>query len=441
MTTTPTRTRSRSGLAVAVLCFLTIVADGYDMVVYGAALPKILEEPGWNLSHGTAGLIGTWTLGGLMVGFLTAGPLTDRIGRRKLMLIGVAWISVGSLLSAVAMNVEMFGVARFLTGVGIGSVVPSAVALTLEYAPQRRRQLYNATMLTGFSVGGILAALCAMWVLPHHDWRVLFGIGVAFVILIPIMYFRLPESAGYLATRGRDTEGRALAADYGLDYDTVVATVRAQADSAASAPGMRHLFQRPLVARLIIFILISVCVNVVVYGLNTWAPALMREQGYALGSALTFMLVLQAGGVIGAIGGSYFADRVGCARVVTVLFLVGVVSLLVLSNKLDTIWVMLAILGAGIGGTGTNCVLYGFVADNFPTANRGSALGVVMGLGRIGAMLGPAMAGFILDAGLGAKMSFYAFAIPAIIGALLVTAVSFQGRRRAPLDQRQLVAA
>ncbi|MFW0793492.1 aromatic acid/H+ symport family MFS transporter [Gordonia sp. CPCC 205515] len=439
--TTPTRTRSRSGLAVAVLCFLTIVADGYDMVVYGAALPKILDEPGWNLSHGTAGLIGTWTLAGLMVGFLTAGPLTDRIGRRKVMLIGVTWISAGSMLSAVAMNVEMFGVARFLTGIGIGSVVPSAVALTMEYAPRRRRQLYNATMLTGFSFGGILAALSAMYLLPHHDWRVLFGLGAAFLILIPIMYFRLPESVGYLAARGRDDEGRALSAEYGLDYDTVVATVRAQTDSAAQAPGMRRLFERPLVSKLILFTVISICVNVVVYGLNTWAPALMREQGYALDSALTFMLLLQAGGVIGAIAGSYFADRVGCARVVTVLFLVGAVSLLVLSNKLDTIWVMIAILGAGIGGTGTNSVLYGFVATNFPTANRGSALGVVMGLGRIGAMLGPAMAGFILEAGLGAKMSFYAFAIPAIIGALLVTAVSLQGRRRSPADERTLVAA
>ncbi len=436
-----TQTRSRSGLAVAILCFLTIVADGYDMVIYGAALPKILDEPDWNLSHSTAGLIGTWTLGGLMVGFLTAGPLTDRIGRRKLMLIGVAWISAGSLLSAVALNVEMFGVARFLTGVGIGSVVPSAVALTMEYAPRNRRQLYNASMLTGFSFGGILAALSAMWLLPHHDWRMLFGIGIVFAALIPIMYFRLPESAGYLAVRGRDTEGRALAESYGLDYDSIAATARAEAESSSDAPGIRRLFRRPLVARLLTFMMISICVNVVVYGLNTWAPALMREQGYALDSALTFMLLLQAGGVIGAVAGAYFADRVGCARVVGALFLVGVLSLLALSNKMDTGWVMLAILGAGIGGTGTNCVLYGFVADNFPAAFRGSALGVVMGIGRIGAMAGPAMAGFILDAGLGVQWSFYAFAIPAVIGAALVAVVPFLSRRQPVAQQPEMAIA
>ena len=436
------QSRPRSGFTVLILCFLTIVADGYDMVVYGAALPKILHEPGWNLTPGTAGLIGTWTLGGLMVGFVTAGPLTDRIGRRKLMLVGVVWISAGSLLSALAMNVEVFGFARFLTGVGIGSVVPSAVALTMEYAPRNRRLLYNGAMLTGFSVGGVLASLAAIWLLPHHDWRVLFGLGMVFVLLMPIMYFRLPESVDYLDARGRETEARALAEAYGRDYDAIAASAASSRMESASSPqGVRRLLARPWLLPLIVFVVISVCVNVVVYGLNTWAPALMREQGYALGSALTFMLVLQAGGAIGSVAGSYLADRVGCARVVMVLFVVGAASLLALSNKLDTGWLMLAILGAGIGGTGTNSVLYGYVASNFPVANRGSAVGVVMGLGRIGALVGPAMAGWILDAGFGARWSFYSFAIPAIVGAVLVTLVPVITASRRVAEEPALTTA
>lgn len=149
--------RRRSGLFVVMLCFLTIVADGYDLIVYGATVPSLLEEPGWGMSKAAAGLIGSWTLVGLMVGFLVAGPLADRIGRRKIMLAGVAWFSLGCAICAVATSPEFLGAARFFTGIGLGGVVPSAVALTAEFAPRNRKQIYNGLMLTGYSFGGIIA--------------------------------------------------------------------------------------------------------------------------------------------------------------------------------------------------------------------------------------------------------------------------------------------
>ncbi|MET9327568.1 MFS transporter [Tsukamurella sp. NPDC003166] len=424
-------TARRSGLAVAFLCFAIIVADGYDMVIYGAALPELLDEPGWHLSKSTAGLIGSWTLGGLMLGFLAAGPLADRRGRRSALFAGIILFSAGSLLSALAPSVAVFGVSRFITGVGIGAVVPSAVALTLEYAPPKRRMLYNGAMLTGFSFGGILASLVAMWMLPHLHWRSLFWVAACFIVLLPVMYLRLPESVEYLVRSGRLDEARALAAQYGRQ-DTIDGAVLAAsaAPTADRQGGLRTLATSSMVVRVVLFVLISICVNVMVYGLNTWAPALMRSQGYALGSSLQFLLALQAGGVIGAVIGSYFADRVGPGKVVPALFLIGVVALAVLTNKMDTGLLLVAIVFAGIGGTGTNTVLYGFVANNFPENARGSALGVIMGLGRTGAMLGPAVAGWILDAGHGASWAFYAFMIPGAIGAVLALAVPVVVRRR-----------
>lgn len=109
--------------------------------------------------------------GRLMVGFLLAGPITDRIGRRNVMMVGVLWFSAGSAACALAQSPEFFGFARFLTGIGLGGVVPSAVALTIEFAPKGRRQLYNGLMLTGYSVGGIISALAAIALLPEHSWR------------------------------------------------------------------------------------------------------------------------------------------------------------------------------------------------------------------------------------------------------------------------------
>ncbi|BDH55774.1 hypothetical protein MTP03_07130 [Tsukamurella sp. PLM1] len=290
-------TARRSGLAVALLCFVIIVADGYDMVIYGAALPELLDEPTWQLSKSTAGLIGSWTLGGLMVGFLGAGPLADRFGRRSALLAGIVLFSLGSLISALAPSIAVFGVSRFITGVGIGAVVPSAVALTLEYAPPKRRLLYNGAMLTGFSFGGMLAAFVAMWMLPHFHWRSLFWVAACFIVLLPIMYFRLPESVEYLVRQGRLDEARTLAAQYGRE-DAVDGALLAQSSAPAAVDrrgGIRSLATASMATRVLVFILISVCVNVMVYGLNTWAPALMRSQGYALGSSLQFLLALQAG--------------------------------------------------------------------------------------------------------------------------------------------------
>lgn len=175
----PSVPNTRSGLFVVALCFMTIVADGFDLIVYGATVPSLLDEPGWEMSHGSAGLIGTWTLAGLMVGFLLAGPITDRIGRRNVMMVGVLWFSAGSAACALAQSPEFFGFARFLTGIGLGGVVPSAVALTIEFAPKGRRQLYNGLMLTGYSVGGIISALAAIALLPEHSWRLMYTIAAS----------------------------------------------------------------------------------------------------------------------------------------------------------------------------------------------------------------------------------------------------------------------
>ncbi|MFF0527876.1 MFS transporter [Nocardia amikacinitolerans] len=417
--------RTRSGLIVVLLCFLTIVADGYDLIVYGATVPSLLDEPGWGMTTGTAGLIGSWTLVGLMVGFLVAGPLTDRIGRRRIMMIGVAWFSVGCAICALATSPEFLGAARFFTGIGLGGVVPSAVALTMEYAPRDRRQIYNSMTLTGYSIGGIVAALVAIALLPDHGWRVLYGIGALCVIVLPVMYFWLPESVSYLLARGREEEARELATTYGLDLDSARAELRGHAAESADrrAGGFRELFTARHLPALALFVLVCFCAQLIGYGLNTWLPHLMREAGYALGSSLRFLLVLQVGAVLGMLGGALLADRFGSKRVLVPFFLIGAISLLVLSRKADTPVLMAAVAGAGLGSIGSSSLVYGYIAAHFPSTCRGSAVGAAMGLGRTGSILGPMMGGWILGSALSIHWNYYAFAVPAILAAAIVLLV------------------
>ncbi|MEV0075306.1 aromatic acid/H+ symport family MFS transporter [Nocardia neocaledoniensis] len=415
--------RQKSGLVVVMLCFLTIVADGYDLIVYGATVPSLLEEPGWEMSASTAGLIGSWTLIGLMFGFLLAGPLADRVGRRKVMMVGVVWFSAGCAVCAVATSPEFLGAARFFTGIGLGGVVPSAVALTMEFAPRHRRQFYNGMMLTGYSFGGIVAALVAIALLPDHSWRMLYAVGALCVIVVPAMYLWLPESVNSLVARGKDAEAAELARAYGLDIDAVRTEQRIQVEAAEGADrsgGLRMLLTRRYLPSLSLFVVVCVCAQLITYGLNTWLPVLMREAGYPLGSSLQFLLVLQVGAIIGMIGGSLLADRYGSRRILVLFFLIGAVSLLALSRKLDTAVLMVAVAGAGLGSIGSSSLAYGYVAAKYPASCRGSAVGASMGLGRVGSILGPSIGGWVVGSSLGSQWNFYAFAVPAVVAALIV---------------------
>ncbi len=419
----PTGTGRRSGLVVVALCFLTIVFDGYDLIVYGSAVPSLLTEPGWGLGPAQAGAIGSYALVGMLIGALAAGALTDRWGRRRIMLAGITWFSVLMLACALAPTPGLLGVFRFLAGLGLGGVIPCAIALTVEYAPRARRQLYNALMFVGYSVGGVLAALVALALAADHGWRPLMAIGAApLVLVLPLAWRFLPESVGYLLATGRDDEADALARRYGVDLDAL-RSERDTAAGAAEARGPRALFRRGTLAATLLFGAASFCGLLLVYGLNTWLPQIMRQAGYPLGSALLFLLVLNLGAIVGGISASLLADRLGPKPVTVGAFLLATLCLVVLSQRVDTALLFVAVAIAGLGSVGTQILVNGYVAVHYPSAIRATALGWALGVGRAGAIVGPLFGGWVLASGIGFEWNFYGFAVPALAGALLIALV------------------
>lgn len=431
----PPPTGSRRGFAVVAICFLTIVFDGYDLIVYGSVVPSLLAERGWDLGPAQIGAIGSYALAGMLVGALVAGAVTDRVGRRRIMLVGIAWFSVAMGLCAVAPGPELFGLFRFLGGLGMGGVLPSAIALTVEYAPRGRRQLWNALMFVGYSVGGVLAAVLALALVGEQGWRVMFWIGVApLVLVLPAAIAFLPESAGHLLARGRRAEAEALAARYGA--------VLEPAPEAGSVAGPRALFTPDHRTATLLFGAASFCGLLLVYGLNTWLPQIMREAGYPLGSALQFLLVLNLGAVAGAIGASALADRFGPKPVTAAAFLAATASLLLLSQRLDTALLLGAVAVAGLGSVGTQILVNGYVAVHYPAATRATALGWALGVGRAGAIVGPLFGGWVLASGFGFAWNFYGFAVPALAGALLIVLVPAAGSATAaaPVIEKEATA-
>ncbi|WP_434666139.1 aromatic acid/H+ symport family MFS transporter [Paraburkholderia sp. A3BS-1L] len=426
-------------LFVVILCFLTIAVDGYDLIVYGATVPHLLKEPGWNLTATGVGLIGSWTLVGLMAGLLGAGPLADRIGRRKQLLIGVVWFSIGTFLCSQVSSPFELGVARFLCGIGLGAVVPSSVALSVEYAPSRRRQMGNAIALTGYSVGGVVSALVALALLQSHGWRSLYFVGSICILLVPLMYFTLPESVNYLVGKGRVEEARRIAAKYSIDFDRVLRDEQAQQalqKEQKSRGSFRMMLSPRMRAALIMFALMAFFGQMVVYGLNVWLPMLMRKQGYPLGSALESLLIMQCGAALGGLGGAWLADRLGSRRVIVPFFIICAASLLVLSQKPQQFWLMVALFGSGAGSIGSTTLGYGYIAEYFPAVCRASAIGVAQGLGRIGSVIGPMLGSWVVGSNFGNAWNFYAYVIPALLAALVV--LQIPGAPRVEVSEERL---
>lgn len=415
------RPRGRSaGLWVVAICLVTIIFDGYDLIVYGTVVPA-LTAPGseWHLSLAQAGALGSYALGGMVIGTLIAGALTDILGRRKIMLASITWFSVAMGLTAMAPNPEIFGLMRFVTGVGLGGVVPTAIALTVEYAPAHRRNFNNALMFSGFSIGGVLAAVLAINLLPTEGFRVLFWIGITpLFVVVPLAWKFLPESAAYLVARGRRSEAEALAAKYGL---TLAAP--GTAESGEKQTALATLFSANRFVATVLFGAASFVGLLLVYGLNQWLPKIMTTAGYPLGSALKFLLVLNIGAVVGSLVVSMLADRWGSKAVTVAAFGSAAVSLSLLATKPGAGLLMLLIAVAGFGTVGTQILVNGYVATHYPASARATALGWSLGVGRIGAIVGPTYGAWLLASGKGLEWNFYGFAIPAVIGAVLIALV------------------
>jgi benzoate transport len=396
---------------VAPLCWLAVALEGFDLVVLGVVLPSLLKEPSWGLTPNTASLISVVGLLGVMVGALAAGTISDYIGRRKTMLWTVISFSVLTLLCAFAPNPWIFGLLRFIAGLGLGGVLPTALALINEYARQGRGGTATTTMMTGYHVGAVATALLGILIIAPLGWHWMFIVGaLPALVLVPLMLRFLPESTAFLRARA------GLGGD-SLDGDSVSGTPK-------PANPVATLFHHGLGRSTIAFWVTSFMGLLLVYGLNTWLPQIMREAGYDLGAALALLLVLNVGAVLGLLIAGRVADRIGNRRSSVAWFAAAALFLALLSIKLPGIGVYISVLLAGVFVFSAQVLVYAYVGHVYPASARGTAMGAASGVGRLGAICGPLIGGWLLTAGVAYPWGFYIFAAVAAIGALSIAFVS-----------------
>ncbi len=419
--------RRRTVTWVVALATAGLVFDGYDLVVYGTVVPLFLADPGQigQVTPAVAGALGSYALFGVLVGALLAGSVADIVGRRKVMLTAYAWFSVGMGVTALMDSTGGFGLMRFATGVGVGALVATTGALVAEYAPPGKKNLANAITYSGVPIGSLLAALLAILLLDRIGWRGMFWIGaLPLVTLLPLAFVKMPESPSWLASRGRSEEARRISERTGVPIAapaTPVATTAAPARRERA--GFAGLFSGQYWFPTVVLGLMSATGLILVYVLNTWLPELMGRAGYSTQGSLSFLLVLNGGAVVAALLASRLADRFGPKMVVVASFLLGAVGLLLLTVDAPLALLLLFVAVVGAGTSGTQILIYGFVANYYRPNVRGAGVAWCAGFGRLGGVAGPLVGGLLVAAGLGLEAIFYVLTGLAAFGALLTLLV------------------
>nr|WP_315595195.1 MFS transporter [uncultured Cupriavidus sp.] len=404
-------------------CLLVIIIDGYDIAVAGAALPSIMKDMG--VTPTTAGFMASSALFGMMFGAIFLGALSDRIGRKATISLCVFLFSVFTAAAGLTSDPVTFSVTRFVAGLGIGGVMPNIVAQMTEYSPRRIRSFMTTVMFSGYAIGGILAAVIGKQFIAEFGWQIVFFAAGVPVLLIPFILKSMPESLSFLAAQADQAKLRQVVTrlDPSAAYSANDTFATAHQATGTSVP-VAKLFQDGRGFSTVMFWIAFFTGLFMIYALSTWLTKLMAMSGYSLGSALSFVIALNLGAVVGAIGGGWLADRFHIKWVLVLMYGLGAVFLYLMTFKTSTEVLYLIIGAVGACTTGAQIVAYAYSGQFYPGPVRSTGVGMASGIGRLGAIAAPMLIGLIVSLKLPLQQNFLVIGAAGLVGALALACIN-----------------
>lgn len=418
------------------MLILLLVTDGYDAQVLGYVIPALAQD--WGLEKAAFGPVFSANLLGLTVGSLAVTPLADRFGVRRVLLCCVLLYASLTVLMVFSSSLDSLMLARFLCGIGMGGAMPSAMALMADYAPPRLRTLMVTLAACGFSLGGAAGGFVAAGFIDHYGWQAVFlAGGVAPLLLFPFLALFLPESLPRLLrdappyARLQRVTARLLP---GWQVPTALVAKDEPVDSTFTVAALfREGFAR---STLLLWSTFFVSL-ILLYFMISWLPSLLQESGLALNQANLVTSLFLFAGTFGAVCLAWCADRMKNKAYLLAGVLLGAAlfSVLVGVNHDDPRWLVPSVFAAGFCIIGGQLTLNAFVSNFYPAQVRATGTGWALGVGRFGSILGPLLGSLLLTLHMPVEQIFFFCAIPALLGALLISQV------RAPRPQAPVAKA
>lgn len=407
----------RPQIVAIALCVLLNALDGFDVLSISFASPGIAKE--WGVDRAALGIVLSMELIGMMVGSICLGALCDRIGRRPTILGCLAIMGPGMAMAMHAGDIQTLSIFRLFTGVGIGGMLAATNAVTAEFANARHRNMAVAIMAGGYPVGAIVGgSISSLMFAAGHDWRSVFALGAAATVLcIPLTWFLLPETVSFLVhKRGPNALEQVNAVLRRLGH-AVVEMLPAPAPSGARG-GIGQLF-RPGLAGITLLLTLAYFAHIMTfYFILKWTPKIVVDMGFSPSSAGGVLVWANIGGATGSLVLSLLTQRFAVRRLSIGTMLLSTATVAAFGYApadLATLSVIVAI--AGFCTNGAIVGLYAMIAQSFPTALRASGTGFAIGVGRGGAALGPVVAGFMFQGGVGVAGVALTMALGSVVAA------------------------
>lgn len=414
---------------LGILVTLITLFDGYDTFNPAYVIHYVMQP--WGLVPSQAGLLVSSGLVGFLFGAMGHGMAADRFGRRSTLLAGLWVVNVLTLLTALfAADFVSFCALRFVTGLGLGVLLPLGTTYINELAPQRvsnRFSLWGVTL--GWSLGGVVASLVGVFLTPLYGWQILYFVGALSVPLTLVVHAVLPESPKFLAAHGRIDALRALlgrlrperrAIYQGASFRIAERSQRQNPVAALLAPRYRRV---SLTIWLTAFLSLFA-----IFGLTGWIPTVMLKRGETFAASFGFGALMQATSFFGGLALAMLADRgfASTPRLLGGWWAVGglAVGALVFVNGHEFNLAIVAIAGFCI--IGAQHVLNNFTANSYETGFRAGGVGMELGVGRVGAILGPYVIGLLQQLTGGPEAVFWAIGGAAIVAAIVIGSLAMQ---------------
>lgn len=434
-------------IKLLVWSFLAMFADGYDISAMPFAASELVRQ--WHVPMSAFGVPFSASLFGILFGAPLLGFIGDRLGRRVAIVLGSVIFGVFTLAMMWATNLDQMTALRFITGIGIGGLMPNTISLNSELAPKRWRATLVVLMFTGVTLGSATPGPVAGWLVPIYGWKVVFLLGGAVPLIVAAcLCFVLPESVKFLAARpGRRAELLRTAHHMRPDLSIADDAQFVLEQPVAAAPsggflGLQRIFSGGLAA---ITPLLWICFAMTLmanYFLNSWMPLILESSGVSPKQAAIASTLYHVGGTVGGIVVSVLLDRFGFAAIAVLMGLaapaIAAIGIEGLPNGVLTFitgFAGLAVLGAQFGNNACSGLIY-------PTEARSQGAGWALGIGRLGSIVGPLVGGMLVAMKMPLPEMFRWASLPMAVGliaAILVARLCYVRFRGYQLDDKAAV--
>lgn len=421
---------------VVAVCVLLNMLDGFDVLALAFSASHISDE--WSLTGAQLGLLLSAALFGMAIGSMVVSQVADIIGRRRTIIICAFVVSAGMALSAIATGFTFLFVARLVTGLAIGTLQACLNVMVAEYASAKHRSTAISFYTAGQPIGGTIGGIIAGVLLSQYDWRAVFVFGSAATLAVAVLALAvLPESLDYLVSRRpKNALDRTNAILIKLHQPVLDVMPEKSNVPNTARTRWRGILTGPSLATTALLGFAFFVLMAGFYFANSWTPKLLVDSGFTASDGVQAGVLFSAGGIVGALIFGPVAMRLGVRRALTILFALAGIAFVVYALSVDAL--ASAFVAAAVLGLLTSAVMAGMFTIGpmyYEPEVRATAVGLIIGIGRIGAIISPIVAGRLLDADWAPGALYYLFAAPLIAGALAVFAM----RTRRPVLAESVV--